>query len=262
MRRFIWVAATAMLIGCAADSDDDGLSNKDEEAWGSNPELADTDGDGIPDGEEVYEYGTHPAYADSDLDGVDDNVEIEAGFDPLDKDDRPYIGGWPVIANADKNALEATGVSSGISPGALMPRYKLVDQFGDEVDTYDFAMDGKQIIFDISAGWCPPCRDLATYMSGEDVSGYEYMEPVRDSVAAGELYWVTMLFEDAGNAPATERTVSDWDESYPNEHIPVLADPEDLVGTWSNATEIPFMFMVDENMQVVSIGASETLGSL
>ena len=42
------------------DSDGDGLSDSDEEAYGTNPGVYDTDGDGIGDGEEVFVYGTNP----------------------------------------------------------------------------------------------------------------------------------------------------------------------------------------------------------
>lgn len=49
---------------------------------GSNPKLADTDGDGLGDREEVAVYGTNPAVKDSDGDGFDDPFEISTGFSP------------------------------------------------------------------------------------------------------------------------------------------------------------------------------------
>ena len=42
------------------DSDGDGLSDSDEEAYGTNPGVYDTDGDGFGDGDEVFVYGTNP----------------------------------------------------------------------------------------------------------------------------------------------------------------------------------------------------------
>ena len=50
---------------------------------GSSPFLADTDGDGIPDGTEVA-LGLHPGLADTDRDGLPDAWELAAGTDPLD----------------------------------------------------------------------------------------------------------------------------------------------------------------------------------
>ena len=50
---------------------------------GSSPLLADTDGDGLPDAEEVA-LGTNPGAADTDRDGLPDGWELAAGLDPLD----------------------------------------------------------------------------------------------------------------------------------------------------------------------------------
>ena len=89
------------------DADADGLSDADEQATGTNPVLADTDGDGLEDGaevnthgttptnadsdgdtlsdgDEVNTHGTNPALADTDEDGYADNEEIIEGTDPLD----------------------------------------------------------------------------------------------------------------------------------------------------------------------------------
>ena len=106
-----------------ADDDEDGLGNNDEEYFGTDPDDPDTDGDGIPDGEdpdslalggrclngpdtdedgrEVDVHGdplvlppatrgrgpTSPFDADSDGDGVSDGVEVtELDTDPNDRD--------------------------------------------------------------------------------------------------------------------------------------------------------------------------------
>jgi hypothetical protein len=49
---------------------------------GTNPNVADSDGDGILDGAEVAIHGTNPNLADSDADGFDDLFEINTGFNP------------------------------------------------------------------------------------------------------------------------------------------------------------------------------------
>ena len=60
----------------AKDSDGDGLADIAEANWGSDPELTDTDSDGINDFHEVMTYGTDPSDKNSDddryLDGEDD----------------------------------------------------------------------------------------------------------------------------------------------------------------------------------------------
>ncbi len=44
--------------------------------------FEDFDQDGLSNGEE-YAYGTNPYLADTDGDGYSDGVEVESGFDPL-----------------------------------------------------------------------------------------------------------------------------------------------------------------------------------
>ncbi|WP_337926641.1 Stk1 family PASTA domain-containing Ser/Thr kinase [Nocardioides panacisoli] len=69
-----------------ADSDDDGLTDQQEENQGTDPNEPDTDGDGVQDGQEV-EDGTDPNEPDTDGDGVDD------GEDPDPND--PDVPGGP-----------------------------------------------------------------------------------------------------------------------------------------------------------------------
>ncbi len=53
----------------------------------SNPLAADSDGDGLEDGEEVETYGTDPLSCDTDGDGMDDGWEVLNSTDPLDPED-------------------------------------------------------------------------------------------------------------------------------------------------------------------------------
>jgi hypothetical protein len=66
--------------------DGDGLSYADEIKLGTDPEVADTDRDGLTDGEEVNSYNTNPLNKDSDGDGVLDGQEILNGTNPLNRD--------------------------------------------------------------------------------------------------------------------------------------------------------------------------------
>ena len=60
----------------SGDPDNDGLTNAEELAAGSNPTMADTDNDGLNDGLEVKTYKTNPTKADTDGDGLKDGEEI------------------------------------------------------------------------------------------------------------------------------------------------------------------------------------------
>lgn len=66
-----------------ADADQDGLVALDEKAFGTSEGVADTDGDGLSDGDEVHVYATDPAKADTDGDGYSDGTEVDSGYDPL-----------------------------------------------------------------------------------------------------------------------------------------------------------------------------------
>ncbi len=66
-----------------ADSDNDGLTNKQELSIGTNPVIPDSDGDNLTDGDEVNKYGTNPLIPDSDDDKINDGDEIKLGLDPL-----------------------------------------------------------------------------------------------------------------------------------------------------------------------------------
>jgi alpha-tubulin suppressor-like RCC1 family protein len=66
------------------DRDYDGLSDKDEYRFGTNPGVMDSDGDQINDLEEVN-YGTNPLSVDTDSDTYNDFIEIQEGSDPLNE---------------------------------------------------------------------------------------------------------------------------------------------------------------------------------
>ena len=70
-----------------ADTDDDGLSDGDEfNVHGTDPNDADSDDDGLSDGDEVNVHGTDPLDNDSDDDKLLDGVEVRYSTDPLDAD--------------------------------------------------------------------------------------------------------------------------------------------------------------------------------
>jgi hypothetical protein len=67
------------------DPDHDGLTNLEEFQRGTNLRNADTDADGLTDGEEVRctrVFCTSPLLADTDGDGINDLTEIQTGSDP------------------------------------------------------------------------------------------------------------------------------------------------------------------------------------
>lgn len=71
-----------------ADNDNDGLTNEKEKELGTNPNLADSDRDGISDYYEINVTKTDPLKADTDGDGINDGDELDLGLDPLKSDSK------------------------------------------------------------------------------------------------------------------------------------------------------------------------------
>lgn len=65
------------------DLDYDNLTNKQEKQYNTDPELADTDMDGLNDDYEIFESKTDPNKIDTDDDGLSDYDEITLGLNPL-----------------------------------------------------------------------------------------------------------------------------------------------------------------------------------
>jgi len=92
--------ATSLSLILDGDSDEDGLSDSQEARYKGDPNNADTDGDGISDGDEVYTYRTSVNVADTDKDGFTDKQEVDLNTNPLSSKDKPeaYIE-RPVFVN-------------------------------------------------------------------------------------------------------------------------------------------------------------------
>jgi hypothetical protein len=76
------VPATVQPVVIANDKDRDGLLDAEEQQLGTKDGVADTDGDGLSDYDEVKVYKTNPLKPDTDVDGNTDGAEVEMGYNP------------------------------------------------------------------------------------------------------------------------------------------------------------------------------------
>lgn len=239
------------LTGCF-DADGDGLSNGEEKDRGSDPEKVDSDGDGLSDGDEVLKYLSDPTKVDSDGDSYDDGDEVSEGVSPIDADDKIYEGGWPF--NPNKDDIEDPGWSGSSKKGDPFPRFAWTDQFGDEVDIYDFADHGKPIVLDISGVWCGYCQEMAKWLEGEPSSVYTstFYPDVREMVINGDIYWITAI--DAGRSgqgdKPNESDVEDWAEKFENPNVPVLLDEDQQLRGLVQQSGWPSLFLIEDNMEI------------
>lgn len=76
-------------------------------AYGSDPRRADTDRDGLTDGDEVSDVGSDPCRTDTDGDGLDDGDEIEIGTSPVnaDSDGDGLPDGWECLYFLDPTSV-------------------------------------------------------------------------------------------------------------------------------------------------------------
>ena len=200
-----------------------------------------------------------------------------------------YEGGWPVnprsdnildpgfdlpcpgpigcecTSNADCDNQNCSAHPKGNycipKAGDLMPRFEAIDQFGESVDLYDFANQGKMILIELSAAWCSPCNDLASWLTYNDQKitknpwwKDQYL-PIRDMIESGEIFLVNFMFEGkdkANKVTATPDDMASWYKKYPDPHVPVLADEYRFLHTWVKPTGLPCIFLVDENMRLIN----------
>ncbi len=156
--------------GSKADTDDDGLNDKEEyELKGTDkqtdPKNDDTDGDGLKDGKEVKELKTNPKKKDTDDDGVDDKAEGFATTDPLDpdSDDDGCNDGKELYEdhtdpkNKDSHGPSCgelknggtTSLKAGESHKIAGHTIKLIEEYEDNTNdnkkTYQITIDGEEI---------------------------------------------------------------------------------------------------------------------
>ncbi len=101
-----------------ADPDKDGLSNRIEKELGTDPKKADTDGDGLNDGDEVNQYKTNPLKMDSDNDGLNDGFEVKYKTDPLKADtDGDGLNDGAEVNQYKTHPLKADTDGDGLNDG-------------------------------------------------------------------------------------------------------------------------------------------------
>ena len=101
--------ATDTAVATEADRDADNYADELEWDLGLDPADADTDDDGVADGDELNIYGTSPTTFDTDGDGASDGEELFGTFtDPLVWDDFSVSGGGAAAAQETTEAVPVT----------------------------------------------------------------------------------------------------------------------------------------------------------
>jgi len=123
------------IVDPAADEEADGLSNLEEWQNLTHPKVADSDSDGLDDGEEVNTHSTSPTDRDTDDDGYNDQFEVDnfaSGFDPLvdDSSEDPDNDGLD-------NAAELANSTDALDPDSDDDAIEDGDEVGGNLNPYN-----------------------------------------------------------------------------------------------------------------------------
>ena len=244
----MWVWA---IVGCTGSSSVSSGPDEDRRPGGWTEDSSaseDVDGDGLTTMEEA-ELGTDPNDPDTDGDGYTDGFEVECGTDPLDADSGYYTGGWPY--QPDKDAYGGNPATDGLDVGMDLPRLVGMDQFGDEVDLYDFAGGDVPVLVDVAVMWCGPCVGLASYIGGgADTSGFsDYLPDVPTLIAEGRVYWITAMVQNYDGQTPELADLEGWYEDFGSPDIPLLIDEETY--RWQ-VSAFPWFALADPSMEIIS----------
>jgi outer membrane protein OmpA-like peptidoglycan-associated protein len=184
---------TVTAPGGDPDRDNDGLTNEQEEQLGTNPDVADTDGDGLGDGEEVNMYKTSPLKADSDDDGLNDGDEVRKyKTDPNKADtDGDGLGDGDEVMKYSTDPLKKDSDGDGLTDGDEVMKYKTdpnkADTDGGTVD------DGTEV-----------GRGTNPLVASDDVKKEEFKTEVGKSIVLEGIMFET---NSANITPASEKTL-------------------------------------------------------
>ncbi len=195
--------------GVDADDDDDGLTDVEERRRGTDGRNPDTDGDGLSDG-----------------------LEVAMKSDPTNAYSWPGNGVWP----DQSAAADADGVSSDtVSMGAVHPDIAFVDQYGQDVDLYQFY--GQTILLDFGATYCSPCHQAASHaeemFQAYNDDGFVIIQVLFDGDETSQAGWAA----EYGLTFPVVRIADDYYEMYKESPL--------------YTSSIPFMMLIDEDMTVV-----------
>jgi len=124
------------------DNDSDLLNATMEFLYGSDPFDADTDNDGLEDGEEVLTYGTDPTLEDTDGDLMDDYYEVNQGFDPLDDSDSQDDADGDGLTNFEEFYWNTNPHSNDTDGDGMPDKWEVYSGTNPLVDDTDLDNDG------------------------------------------------------------------------------------------------------------------------
>jgi plastocyanin len=136
------------VCGDEADPDKDGLNNYNEFKHGTNPNKADSDQDGLSDGDEINIYKTEPDLKYTDrreiavLNDYSDSHSFKNGFDPL----TPGL----LITETRKKQIAEDTAEFGLHEPTITTFKEPEPPPGEEIKTYTVFIEGNKFVPDVA----------------------------------------------------------------------------------------------------------------
>lgn len=198
---------------------------------------------------------------DDDNDGLTNAQEKELG---LDKDNPDFDGdGW---LDGEEVEYDSDPDDDGevVAPvrGNPILNFEVTDETGEKHMLRELASQGKPILIDTSAAWCPPCRDMAAWLDNLPSSGnYDRYNNVRSAVDSGDVLWVTFISQNVQYGDPGLPTIEAWHAEYPHPNVPVLVDHGQTFAGWQQLVAFPTTMWVNPDMTIQQYNPDDnTLG--
>jgi peroxiredoxin len=146
---------------------------------------------------------------------------------------------WEAPENTWTSAEPPNGLEGqGWHEGDVVPDFRLVDQFGQEVSLWQFY--GQIILLDHSTYWCSVCQDLA----------WDVDETWHAFADQGFMY-VTLLSQNLENEVPSVEELAGWADYY-GITAPVLADDAGIADTVVGGEGFPRLQLIGRDMRMVN----------
>jgi outer membrane protein OmpA-like peptidoglycan-associated protein len=222
-----------------SDPDGDGLTTAEETALGTSPNDADSDDDGLEDGEEVDSRGTDPLDDDTDGDGLNDGAEVLVHrTDPNDDDsDNDGLDDGPEVNRHGTDPNEDDSDNDGLKDGAEVNTHATNPL---RRDTDADGLEDKAEIEDIGSDPTKPDTDNDGVNDGEEVDTWETdpTEPDTDDDGLRDGEEIDTFDTDPLLRDSDGDGLTDGDEVDVHDTDPTLADTDgDGLGDGKEVTD-------------------------